>query len=297
MENTFVLWNQIVDSIASKMPGSQAIYADEVLIPLSVLDRYPSVPLFVREFLSRARNPPFKMIAPELQVPGEDFAHRMGFQLARDSPPNATYSLNSYRALPLTMAVFNDLAIELQEAIWQLVLPTSRGVHWIEVEGIPQDPEFIRGSIRMTQWYKFDRMPETLEDVMDGRRLNPEIDRRADATQESSPFFSDLLTTVPAIFGQSGSGLNESGELEDDLADEIAYTSRCRQLSTYYQIATLLSLCRLSRSIAQWYIQDSRQCSWPIWRSMGSLYRPRPIDVWEAVQRRQESTGLRELQE
>ena len=39
------------------------------------------------------------------------------------------------------MAIFNDLAVELQEAIWELALPTSRGVHWIEVEGIPQDPE------------------------------------------------------------------------------------------------------------------------------------------------------------
>ena len=179
------------------------------------------------------------------------------------------------------MAVFNDLAIELQEAIWELVLPTSRGVHWIEVEGIPQDPEFIRGSIRMTQWCKFDRMPETHSDVMQSRRLNPEFDRRANATRkESSPFFRDLLTTVPAVFGRSES--NESGELEDDLADEIANTSRCRQLSTYYQIATLLSLCRLSRSIAQWYIQDNRKCSWPIRRSMGSLYRPRPMNVWEA---------------
>ncbi|KAJ8111288.1 hypothetical protein OPT61_g6081 [Boeremia exigua] len=53
----------------------------------------------------------------------------------------------------VTMAIFNDLAIELQEAIWELVLPVSRGVHWIEVEGIPHDPEFIRDSIRMTQYW------------------------------------------------------------------------------------------------------------------------------------------------
>ena len=196
------------------------------------------------------------------------------------------------------MAVFNDLAIELQEAIWELVLPSSRGVHWIEVEGIPQDPEFIRGSIRMTQWCKFDRMPETHSDVMYSRRLNPEIDRRADTSQkESSLFFSDLLTTVPAVFGQSGSESNESGELEDDLADEIANTSRCRQLSTYYQIATLLSLCRLSRSIAQRYIQDNRKCSWPIRRSMGPLYRPRPMDVWEAQYRGDKNPGVLESYE
>jgi hypothetical protein len=58
------------------------------------------------------------------------------------------------------MAIFNDLAIELQEAIWELVLPTSRGVHWIEVEGIPQEPEYVRESIRITQSYRFDRMPQ-----------------------------------------------------------------------------------------------------------------------------------------
>ncbi|KZM21151.1 hypothetical protein ST47_g7706 [Ascochyta rabiei] len=80
------------------------------------------------------------------------------------------------------MAVFNDLATELQEAIWELVLLVSRGVHWIEVEGIPQDLEFIRSSIRITKWYKFDRMPETHSDVMWSRRLNPEFDRRANAT-------------------------------------------------------------------------------------------------------------------
>jgi hypothetical protein len=49
------------------------------------------------------------------------------------------------------MATFSDLAVELQETIWELALPTARGVHWIEVEGIPQDPEFVRDSIRITQ--------------------------------------------------------------------------------------------------------------------------------------------------
>jgi hypothetical protein len=43
----------------------------------------------------------------------------------------------------IAMPVFNDLAIELQEAIWKLVLPTSssRGVHWVEVEGVPHEPD------------------------------------------------------------------------------------------------------------------------------------------------------------
>ena len=69
------------------------------------------------------------------------------------------------------MAIFNDLAIELQEAIWEMVLPAFRGVHWIEVEGIPQDAGFVRDSIRMTKWYKFDRMPETYSDGRYNRDL------------------------------------------------------------------------------------------------------------------------------
>ncbi|KAF2711941.1 hypothetical protein K504DRAFT_465666 [Pleomassaria siparia CBS 279.74] len=185
------------------------------------------------------------------------------------------------------MAIFNDLAVELQEAIWELVLPASRGVHWIEVEGIPHDPEFVRDSIRLTQWHKFDRMPETYQDVLTSRRENPEFNKRARTkTEVSSPFFRHLLTTVPAVFGKSGSdddalGHEDSEELQHDLADEIAYTHRCRQLSTYYQIAALLSICRLSRNIAERYIQDNSKCSWPVHRSMGSPYRPRPMDVWE----------------
>ena len=69
------------------------------------------------------------------------------------------------------MAIFNDLATELQEAIWEMVLPAFRGVHWIEVEGIPQDAGFVRDSIRMTKWYKFDRMPETYSDGRYNRDL------------------------------------------------------------------------------------------------------------------------------
>ncbi|KZM28008.1 hypothetical protein ST47_g824 [Ascochyta rabiei] len=178
------------------------------------------------------------------------------------------------------MAIFNDLATELQEAIWNLVLPNSRGVHWVEVEGIPHDPDFIRDSIRMTKWYQFDRIPETHSDVFYARQENPEFNRRANKSkQESSPFFRFLLTTVPAVLGRSGS--NNSEAVQPNLVNEITYTNRCRQLSTYTQITTLLSVCRLSRNIAKRYVQDNRKCSWPIRRSMGPPYRPRPIDDWE----------------
>lgn len=189
------------------------------------------------------------------------------------------------------MANFNDLAIELQESIWELVLPQTRGVHWIEVEGIPHEPGFVRDSIRMIQWHKFDRMPETHDDVYHARQRNPKFSKRIKAkTDESGPFFQHLLTTVPAVFGRPGpddedgaDGQHGSKELLPyEQADEIALTRRCRQLSTYTQLTTLLSTCRLSRLVAQKRIRDDNNCSWPLHRSMGPLYRPRPMEVWEA---------------
>lgn len=177
------------------------------------------------------------------------------------------------------MATFNDLAVELQEAIWALVLPT-RGVHWIEVEGIPQDPDYVRASIAMAdRSHRRDRIPETYFGV---KSVMPYCDKwreRARARQGvSTPFFQRLFTTVPAVFGRQGPGQDS----DDDKADEIAYTRRCRQLSTYTQISTLLSTCRLSRVVAQQHIRDYGSCSWPIHRSLGPLYRPRPVGVWEA---------------
>lgn len=187
------------------------------------------------------------------------------------------------------MAKFNDLAVELQEAIWQLVLPQARGVHWIEVEGIPREPDSIRLGIRMTEWHEFDRMPETRGTAYDAQREHPEFYKRVKPREnDTGPFFRRLLATVPAVFGRSGpddddgaTGQNDSKQLPYDRADEIAYTSRCRQLSTYTQISTLLSTCRLSRLVAQQRIHDERNHSWPLHRSMGPLYRPRPMDVWE----------------
>lgn len=182
------------------------------------------------------------------------------------------------------MAVFNDLAIELQEAIWKLALPASRGVHWIEVEGIPHYPEYIRESIRLTQWHNFDHIPERHSDIHRFRNENPGFDDRPLADdqepREASDFFRHLLTTVPAVFGRSGSsGVSE--DLRHELADELSFTRRCRQLSTYYHISALLSVCRLSRHIAEQYIKNNFQCSWPIHRSMGPPYRTRPMNVWE----------------
>lgn len=87
LEMTLDTWDSLIELIASKMPGSPSTETDEVLIPLSVLDQQPSIPLFARAFLSRAKKPPSEMVAPELLVPDEGFAYRVGAQLAKRYGP------------------------------------------------------------------------------------------------------------------------------------------------------------------------------------------------------------------
>lgn len=167
-------------------------------------------------------------------------------------------------ALPLTMANFIDLATR-----GHLGAGAPR-LSWCSLDGSWR--HFI-GSRCYTRKYP--------HDIYQHRGLNPEYDERANASRKKgSLFFPVLLTTVPAVFGQSKS--NDSKGLESDLATEIAYTRRCRQLSTYFQIATLASLCRLSWKVAQRYIRLNHKCSWSIHRSIDPLNQLRPMDVWEA---------------
>jgi hypothetical protein len=92
LDMTLELWDNLVNLIASKMPGSPSTETDESLIPLSILDQYPAIPLFAKAFLSRAKKPPFKMIAPELQVPDEGFIHRIGSILGQRYGPSTDLS-------------------------------------------------------------------------------------------------------------------------------------------------------------------------------------------------------------
>lgn len=120
-------------------------------------------------------------------------------------------------------------------------------MNWIEVQGIPQHPEYIRESIRLAQWHNFDRIPEGRRNIYRTRQDNPGIDDRTLADDreptEASDFFWHLLTTVPEVFGRSRSnGVGE--ELQRDLTEEMSLARRCRQLSTYYYISALLSVCR-----------------------------------------------------
>ena len=87
LDMTLDLWNNLINLIASKMPGSPSTATDEFLILLSILDQHPAIPLFARAFLSRAKKPPLKMIAPELQVPDEGSMHRIGSILSQRYGP------------------------------------------------------------------------------------------------------------------------------------------------------------------------------------------------------------------
>lgn len=177
------------------------------------------------------------------------------------------------------MANFNNLAVELQEIIWNLVLP-YRGVHWIEVEGTLHPAPYVRDTIRFTQDYNFgENIPQTSAAVLCARGKVPEhMERMNQKSDNTGGFFRRLLTTVPTVWGISGPDSSEQLEY----AEEVAFTRRCRKLSTYTQIAVLLSTCRLSRLVAFRHIHHKREYSWHLFRGMGPLYRPRPMDVWES---------------
>lgn len=194
------------------------------------------------------------------------------------------------------MATFNELATELQIAIWQLVLP-YRGIYWIELEGRPHDAPYVRDSIRFTR-QSYGGVPEISRWEVSLLEKCKEHEARfmsKNVTKERCPsmFFQCLGPVVPSVWGAAGPG-NEHGDremTEQELAEELADTRRCRQLSTYTQVTALLATCRLSREIALEYIQKSCPYKWQIYRSKGPLYRPRPLHVWEEQYTNENSNG------
>lgn len=188
------------------------------------------------------------------------------------------------------MPNFTDLAIELQEAIWKLVLP-YRGIHWVEIEGSVDEAPYVHHSIRSTRHnYPDGILPElTAGDFW----LLPNKCKCSENPKVGSLFFDNLVPVVPSVWGLAGPG-DACGdeEMNVQLAEEVAYTRRCRQLSTYTQVATLLQTCRLSRDVAWGYIEEYRESfRLPIYRSKGLLHRPRPLDVWEAQYPSKDSSG------
>ncbi|KAJ4394903.1 hypothetical protein N0V93_004123 [Gnomoniopsis smithogilvyi] len=182
------------------------------------------------------------------------------------------------------MATFNDLAIELQLAIWQFVLP-YRGIHWVEIEGLPHEASYLKDTIRFTRQRCPDgKFPETLTDfwelpMCDEHRARFRAENQWD-TKRRGVFFQKLLPVTPSVWGEAGpAGERADSGLAERFTEELEYTRRCRQLSTYTQVTTLLSTCHLSRTVALEYAQEYLLS---IYRSKGLLYRPRSLNLWEA---------------
>lgn len=187
------------------------------------------------------------------------------------------------------MSTFNDLAVELQMAIWQFVLP-YRGIHWVEIEGHPRDAPDVRETIRFTRQRCTDgNLPETLRDLWrlplcdEQRKRNLEEHQFEGSRSHSGRFFQKLFPVTPSVYGAAGPA-NEHGDSQGAIhvAEEVAHTRRCRDLSTYTQVTTLLSTYRLSRSVALEYIHKFYPYSWWMYRSKGLNFRPRPLGLWEA---------------
>lgn len=197
------------------------------------------------------------------------------------------------------MPTFNDLAIELQEATWKFVLP-YRGIHWVEIEGLVHDAPYVRDSIRFTrQSYPDGKLPEvSINDFWSLPKCEEQLARfmatRKPHGNGRCPglFFQSLVPVVPSVWGAAGpGGQHGDGEMTAQLADEVTYTRRCRQLSTYTQVAALLGTCRLSRDIALGYVEKYSPYLWHIYRSKGLLYRPRHLHVWESQYPNETSNG------
>ena len=177
------------------------------------------------------------------------------------------------------MARFSDLPFELQTDIWTLVLPHRGGIHWVEFEGLPHASHIINKSLEWTD-HLFGKEPKSWDDSRAGIRNFEYRKYSRDHLGPSSSFFQYLYATVPSVYGKS-KGLRED-MLAQDMLDEIAATQRCRQLSTYTQVTTLLSICQTSRLAALDYLRKMIPiAAWPLHRSGGPMYRPRPLNTWK----------------
>jgi len=172
------------------------------------------------------------------------------------------------------MACFSDLPFELQTDIWTLVLPYRGGVQWVEFEGIPHPPHTINKTLELTYELFGDREPDMKESIL--RRFvysgNMEDIEYLNSLDNSTPFFQKLHTVVPSVYGKSKN--KSENLLSHDVLKEVAETQRCRQLSTYTQVTTLLSTCQTSRISALEYLRNMVPIvAWPLFRGLGPLYR------------------------
>lgn len=185
------------------------------------------------------------------------------------------------------MARFNDLPIEIQTQIWELVLPYRGGMHWVEFEGVPRSPEAIRESLERTR-ILFDNNELRIKNrgtVWKSEGWRKHFWKRLEDEDFGTPFFDYIYTIVPSVWGSSRDTeldlTDRADTLPQEVVDEIVRTRRCRQLSTYTQIATLLLTCRISRLTALGHLEKIKsKCEWWLCRGVGPMHRPRPLNVW-----------------
>jgi hypothetical protein len=101
----------------------------------------------------------------------------------------------------------------------------------------------------------------------------------------TTPYFEHLYPIVASVWGRAGS---EESDIDHDCsdlgqsADEVTDTRRCRQLSTYTQITSLLSTCISPRRCAlRWLEREIPEGQWSFFQGAGLNYRPRPLCVWK----------------
>jgi hypothetical protein len=168
------------------------------------------------------------------------------------------------------MPHFSDLPFELQTGVWNLVLPHQGGVHWVEFEGFPHPSHIIKKSLQWAHDLFDDKEPDNRENSV-AQWDNHEYRDYCYDLDQSSQFFQYLYAIVPSVYGSSKRLPGEV--LTQDVLDEIVATQRCRQLSTYTQVATVLLTCQISRLVALDYLRKMiSDVAWPLYRGSGPMY-------------------------
>jgi hypothetical protein len=183
------------------------------------------------------------------------------------------------------MAIFDELPVELQESIWELVFPRYGGIHWIDIEGFPRSTEAIQETLARVQFHYNDVERSCLSNCI--CESSPKelkiywkyIYGKRDRGDFSTPYFEHLYPIVPSVWGRAGP---KDLLIDHDLTKEVIDVRRCRKLSMYTQIASLLSTCTSSRRSTLRWLERFPETQWRLFRGEGLMCRPRPLSVWKS---------------
>jgi len=114
------------------------------------------------------------------------------------------------------MASFNDLHFEIQMAIWELVLHSHGGVHWVQIEDSPLSVDDFMESFARIRDVFGSKEPETRADFCWEQSINYEYrdycNNKCADEDPSNPFSQYLYTIVPSVWGSSKSLTPSSDE-------------------------------------------------------------------------------------